>query len=160
MRLPLTVGIMKALLFRANGQLLALPLLATGEILHANSRDIVWLNGMEFYRLRDRFILLVRPELHLGIGEGKVGVSFSAESISMAGKMFIIVVESESCRYGFVADGLIGERELVIKPIADASAQNEALTGAAILGNGEVVLILDADAVFRKSVKSERARRK
>jgi len=74
--------------------------------------------------------------------------------------MFIIVVECESCCYGVIADELMGERELVIKPIADRSAQNEALTGAAILGSGEVVLILDADAVFRKSVKSERARRK
>ena len=45
---------MKALLFRVKGQLLALPLLATGEIVHANARDIIWLNGMEFYRLRDQ----------------------------------------------------------------------------------------------------------
>ena len=62
--------------------------------------------------------------------------------------MFIIVVECESCCYGVVADGLIGERELVIKPIADASAQNEALTGAAILGSGEVVLILGCGCSF------------
>ena len=157
-RLPLTVGIMKALLFRVRGQLLALALLATGEIVRTNAGDIVWLNGMEFYRLHGRFIPLVRPELLLGIDREKEGVRYSAELI--AEKMFIIVVECESCRYGVVADALIGERELVIKPISDASAQNEALAGAAILGSGEVVLILDAEAVFRKSVKSERARRK
>jgi two-component system chemotaxis sensor kinase CheA len=157
-RLPLTVGIMKALLFRVRGRLLALSLLVTGEIVHTSVRDIVWLNGVEFYRLRDRFIPLVRLEALLGIGSGKVSLSFSAEPV--AEKMFIIIVECESCCYGVVADELIGEKELVIKPIADESAQNEALTGAAILGSGEVALILDADAVFRKSVKSERARRK
>ena len=157
-RLPLTVGIMKALLFRVKGQLLALPLLATGEIVRTDARAVVWLNGMEFYRLRDQFIPLVRPELLLGIGEGKESVDFSAELI--AEKMFVIVVECEFCRYGIVADVLIGERGLVIKPIMDASAQNEALTGAAILGSGEVALILDADAVFRKSVRSERVRGK
>ncbi len=157
-RLPLTVGIMKALLFRIRGQLLALPLLVTGEIVCASVGDIVWLNGVEFYRLRDRFVPLTRLESLLGMGEGKGCVDFTAESITE--KMFIIIVECESCCYGVVADLLVGERDLVIKAISDASAQNEALTGAAILGSGEVALILDADAVFRKSVRNERARRK
>jgi two-component system chemotaxis sensor kinase CheA len=158
LRLPLTVGIMKALLFTVKGQLLALPLLAVGEVVQACAKDVVWLNGLEFYRLRDRFISLVRPEALLGISERRGGAGLSDGRV--AGKVFIIVVECESCRYGVVADDLAGEMELVIKPIADACARNESLTGAAILGNGEVALILDADAVLRKSVKSERARRK
>ena len=157
-RLPLTVGIMKALLFRVRGQLLALPLLSTGKIVRIAAGDVVWLGGTEFYRLGDRFIPLVRPESLLGMGEGKEVEGFSDEL--MAARMFIIVVNCESCCYGVVADVLVGERELVVKPIVDPFAQNEALMGAAILGSGEVVLILDADAMFRKSVRSERARRK
>lgn len=158
LRLPLTVGIMKALLFRVREQLLALPLLAVGEIVKVNMGEVVWLNGLEFYRLRDQFISLVRPESLLGIGKRKG--SINSVDKPRVEKLFIIVVECEFCRYGVVADELEGERELVIKPITDVCAQNEALTGAAILGSGEVALILDADAVLRKSVKNERARRK
>lgn len=153
-RLPLTVGIMRALLFGVRGQLLALPLLAIAEIVHVQVADIIWLNNMEFYRLRNQFIPLVRTELLLGIGGERYSEGFKPEQV------FVIVVECESCRYGVVADVLMGERELVIRPIADVSAQNDCLTGAAILGSGEVVLILDADAVLRKSVRRERARRK
>ncbi|MGA9772399.1 MAG: chemotaxis protein CheA [Blastocatellia bacterium] len=155
---PLTVGIMKVLLFRVRGQLLAIPLLAVDKVLYRSTEDIVWLNGLEFYRLNDRFISLIRPELLLGIGKGKHPEIPVTDSV--AGKMFFIVVECKSCCYGVIADELVGERELMIKPITDSSAQNNALTGAAIIGNGEVVLILDVDSVLMKSVKSERVGRK
>lgn len=156
-RLPLTVGIMRALLFRVRGQLLGLPLFAINEISNSDAADVIWLNKMEFYRLREQFIPLVRPASVLDVGKGTN--CNRGDSGSVAGKIFVIVVECESCRYGVVVDELIGERELVVRPITDACARNEALTGAAILGGGEIVLVLDADAVLRKTVIRERARR-
>jgi chemotaxis protein histidine kinase CheA len=65
--MPLTLAIIKALLFTASGQLFALPLLAVSEIARAEASEIVFLDGVENYRLRDRFISLVRPGLALFI---------------------------------------------------------------------------------------------
>ena len=73
-------------------------------------------------------------------------------------EFFIIVVTIAGKRYGVVADGLAGEQELVIKPLEGEWVQSEALAGASVLGDGSVVLILDAGTLYRKAVKYERGR--
>jgi two-component system chemotaxis sensor kinase CheA len=70
----------------------------------------------------------------------------------------VIVLSTGDKRYGVVADELIGEQELVIKPLDTHWVQNEALAGASVLGDGRVVLIMDAEMVFRKAVKYERGK--
>jgi len=156
LRMPLTLAIIKALLFTASGQLFALPLLAVREIARAEASEIVFLDGVENYRLRDRFISLVRPGLALSYDRrrGGSGVSLRSE----ATRFFVIVLSTGDKRYGVVADELIGEQELVIKPLDTHWVQNEALAGASVLGDGRVVLILDAEMVFRKAVKYERGK--
>jgi two-component system, chemotaxis family, sensor kinase CheA len=156
LRMPLTLAIIKALLFTASGQLFALPLLAVSEIARAETSEIVFLDGVENYRLRDRFISLVRPGLALSYDRrrGGIGVSLRSE----ARRFFVIVLSTGDKRYGVVADELIGEQELVIKPLDAHWVQNEALAGASVLGDGRVVLIMDAEMVFRKAVKYERGK--
>jgi two-component system chemotaxis sensor kinase CheA len=156
LRMPLTLAIIKALLFTASGQLFALPLLAVREIARAETSEIVFLDGVENYRLRDRFISLVRPGHALSYDRrrGGSGVFLRSE----ARRFFVIVLSTGDKRYGVVADELIGEQELVIKPLDTHWVQNEALAGASVLGDGRVVLILDAEMVFRKAVKYERGK--
>jgi two-component system, chemotaxis family, sensor kinase CheA len=72
--------------------------------------------------------------------------------------VFIVVLSIGSKRFGLIADELVGEQELVIKPLDSRWVQNDALAGASVLGNGRVVLILDAEMVFRRAVKHERNR--
>ena len=154
LRMPLTLAIIRALLFKASGRLLALPLLAVSEIVRAGSGEITRLDGFENYRLRDRFISLVRPGLVLGFEsrQGGPGKSLRGE----ADASFIIVLSGGGKRYGILADEMLGDQELVIKPLEGSWVQNEALAGASVLGDGRVILILDAEMVLRKAVKFER----
>ena len=156
LRMPLTLAIIRALLFTAAGQLFALPLLAVSEIARAAATDIVHLDGIENYRLRDRFISLVRPGAVLSYDRRKGGTGASLRN--EAKQFFVIVLVIGGKQYGVVADELLGEQELVIKPLDSSWVQNDALAGASVLGDGQVVLIMDAEMVFRKAIKYERTK--
>ncbi|HEX8185268.1 MAG TPA: chemotaxis protein CheA, partial [Blastocatellia bacterium] len=156
LRLPLTLAIIKAMLFTANGQLLAFPLLAVSEIVRARASDVVKLDGLESYRLRDRFISVVRPALVLGFDRrmGGSGSRLRGEPK----EFFIIILRAGGRRYGVTADTLLGDQELVIKPLESEWVQSEAVSGASVLGDGRVVLIMDAEMIFRKAIKFERSK--
>jgi two-component system chemotaxis sensor kinase CheA len=156
LRMPLTLAIIKALLFTASGQLFALPLLSVSEIARGRSGDVLFLDGLESLRLRDRFISMVRPGTVLGFDrrKGGSGAGLRREPEDF----FVIVLTMGNKRFGVVADSLIGEQELLIKPLDSKWVQNDALAGASVLGDGRVVLIMDAGMVFRKAVRYERNR--
>lgn len=156
LRLPLTLAIIKALLFTAAGRLFALPLLAVSELAAAEASGIVHLDGMEHYRLHDRFVSLVRPGVVLGFDRRRGGSGMSLRSDPA--RMFLIVLVAGNKRYAVVADEVMGEQELVIKPLDSGWVQNDALAGASLLGDGRVVLIMDAEMVFRNAVKYERGK--
>ena len=156
LRMPLTLAIIKALLFSAAGQLFALPLLAVSEIARATADDIVYLDGLESLRLRDRFISMVRPGVILGFDRRKGGTGASLRKD--AAHFFVIVLTVGNKRYGVVADSLFGEQELLIKPLDSKWVQNDSLAGASVLGDGRVVLIMDAGMVFRKAIRYERSK--
>ena len=156
LRMPLTLAIIKALLFTAAGQLFALPLLAVSEIARATADDIVYLDGLESLRLRDRFISMVRPGVILGFDRRKGGSGASLRKD--AAHFFVIVLTVGNKRYGVVADTLLGEQELLIKPLDSKWVQNDSLAGASVLGDGRVVLIMDAGMVFRKAIRYERSK--
>ena len=154
LRMPLTLAIIRALLFKAGGRLFALPLLAVSEIARAGSAQIGRLDGFETFRLRDRFISVVRPSDVLGFERRKGGSGAGLRGDLK--HLFIVILSVGSKRYGLVADELVGEQELVIKPLDSRWVQNDALAGASLLGDGRVALILDAEMVFRRAVKHER----
>jgi two-component system, chemotaxis family, sensor kinase CheA len=156
LRLPLTLAIIKALLFTAAGRLFALPLLAVSEIAAGEAESVVDLDGMEHYRLHDRFVSLVRPGVVLGFDRRRGGSGGSLRS--EPARMFLIVLIAGNKRYAVVADAVLGEQELVIKPLDSGWVQNDALAGASLLGDGRVVLIMDAEMVFRNAVRYERGK--
>ncbi|MEK6301097.1 MAG: chemotaxis protein CheA [Acidobacteriota bacterium] len=156
LRMPLTLAIIRALLFKAGGRPFALPLLAVSEISRAGAEQIREIDGFQSYRLRDRFISVVKPCDVLGFERRKGGVGAALRSDPKVS--FIVVVSVGSKRYGLIAEELVGEQELVIKPLDTRWVQNDALAGASVLGDGRVVLILDPEMFFRRAVKHERTR--
>jgi two-component system, chemotaxis family, sensor kinase CheA len=156
LRMPLTLAIIRALLFSTNGQLFALPLMSVKEIVRAKTAAITHIDGFENYRLREQFISLVRPGVVLGLERRKGGSGAAMRTPTE--QVFIIVVMIGSKRYGIVADTLLGDQELVIKPLDNRWVHNEALAGASVLGDGRVVLIMDAEMMFRKAIKHERGK--
>jgi two-component system chemotaxis sensor kinase CheA len=156
LRMPLTLAIIRALLFKAGGRPFALPLLAVSEIARAGTEQIREIDGLESYRLRDRFISVVKPCDVLGFERRKGGVGAALRNDPK--HQFIIVLSAGARRYGLIAEELVGEQELVIKPLDTRWVQNDALAGASVLGDGRVVLILDPENFFRRAVKNERTK--
>lgn len=156
LRMPLTLAIIKALLFTSGGRLYALPLLSIGEIAYARQSDIVFLDEFESYRLRDQFISVLRPGVVLGYDRRRGGTG--AVMRGEKNEVFVIVIRIGGRRFGVVAESLMGDLELVIKPLDAEWLHSEVLAGASVLGDGRVVLILDAGSLMRKAVRYERSR--
>jgi two-component system chemotaxis sensor kinase CheA len=155
-RMPLTLAIIRGLLFRSSGQYLALPLLSVSEIVRADVKEITLIDEFESLRHRGGFISIIRPGQVLGFERRKGGSG--AMIRGGGGRAFIIVLNAGAGKYGVIADELLGEQELVIKPLEGRWVQNEALAGASVLGDGRVVLIMDAGAIIRKGIRYERKR--
>ena len=99
---------------------------------------------------------MVRPGVILGFDRRKGGSGASLRKD--AAHFFVIVLTVGNKRYGVVADTLLGEQELLIKPLDSKWVQNDSLAGASVLGDGRVVLIMDAGMVFRKAIRYERSK--
>jgi two-component system chemotaxis sensor kinase CheA len=137
LKVPLTLAIIKALLFRVSEHLYAVPLGNVLEILRARESDIHFIDGQEVLQIREEVVPLIRLDrMHAG-GEHK-------------SKLFIIVVSLGDRKVGLVVDRLIGEQELVIKALDETLVTSELVSGASILGDGRVVLILSISDVVEK----------
>ncbi len=139
LKVPLTLAIIKALLFRAGRKLYALPLGTVLEITRAQESQIHIVDHREVLQLREQVLTLVRlNRLDKSLTEVK------------SKRLFIIVVALGCRKFGLVVDRLVGEEELVIKALDNTLISSELVNGASILGDGTVVLILNIAAVVEK----------
>ena len=138
LRVPLTLAIIKALLFRVSDKLYAVPLGSVLEITRANADEIHRVDQHEVIRLRDQVLPLVRLSKLAGSTNGAMK------------KMFIIVITIGERKFGLIVDKLVGEDELVIKALDDHLVATDYVSGASILGDGTVVLILNINAVVAR----------
>jgi two-component system, chemotaxis family, sensor kinase CheA len=139
LKLPLTLAIIKALLFRAANRLYAVPLGSVLEITRAQESEIHTVDGHEVIQLRGNVLTLVRLS------------RLSRRSADKpAGKVFVIVVSLGDRKFGLLVDSLVGEEELVIKALDDVAVNTDLISGASILGDGTVVLILNISTVVQR----------
>ena len=129
--LPLTLASIQALLFRAAGRLYAVPLASVVEITRATAADIHRVDDREVLRLRNQILTLVRLD------------RLSTLPPEQNKTSYVIVVNAGTRRFGIIVDKLLGEEELVIKALEDRLVASEFVSGASILGDGTVVLILN-----------------
>ncbi len=143
MQLPLTLAIIKALLFRVEQRLYAIPLNAVAEIARAYESDIHHVDNCEVLQLRDRVLPLARlgnpPQNGL---EGR------------AARVFVLVIAIGERKLGLLVNAIEGEEELVIKALDEQTAETDLVGGASILGNGHVVLILNLAALVERFASS------
>ena len=134
MKLPLTLAIIKALLFWVEQRLYAIPLNAVLEIARTFETEVHQVDNYEVLQLRNQ----VLPLLRLGrpVAEG-----------NRNSKLFVLVITAGERKYGLIVDALEGEEELVIKALDDQTFSTDLVSGASILGDGRVVLILNLPAV-------------
>ena len=143
LRLPLTLAIIKALLFGVENRLYAIPLNSVVEIARTVEDEVHRVENYEVLQLRNQ----VLPLLRLGVPP-LPGVE------AVGRKIFVLVTSSGERKFGLLVDTLVGEEELVIKALDDQSISTELVSGASILGDGRVVLILNLLALVERFTKA------
>ncbi len=142
LKLPLTLAIIKALLFRVEQRLYAIPLNTVAEIARAHESDLHQVDSYEVLQMRNQVLPLLRlgrPPQNL---EGP-----------RTGKVFVLVIHVSERKLGLIVDSLEGEEELVIKALDDQTIATDLVSGASILGDGRVVLVLNLAAVVERYSK-------
>src|SRR5579863_4360967 len=134
LKLPLTLAIIKALLFWVEQRLYAIPLNAVMEIARTFEAEVHQVDNYEVLQLRNQVLPLLRL--------GRPAVEGDRKS-----KLFVLVITVGERKYGLIVDALEGEEELVIKALDDQTFSTDLVSGASILGDGRVVLILNLPAV-------------
>jgi len=140
LRLPLTLAIIKAVLFRVENRLYAVPLNTVGEMTRASESDVHRVEGKEVVQIRKEILPLVR-----------LGRPARAEAGGDKSRFFILVVRLGGERQGLVVDEITGQEELVIKAVDNRLVTSDLISGASILGNGQVVLVLNLLAVLERA---------
>ena len=146
--LPLTLAIIKALLFRVEQRLYAIPLNAVAEIARVQESDLHQVDNREVLQLRNRALPVVR------LGNRTTEISEHHPSDRRTGKIFVLVTNLGERKLGLLVNGLEGEEELVIKALDDRTVESDLVSGASILGDGRVVLILNLLAIVERFAKS------
>jgi len=141
-RLPLTLAVLDGQLFRVGGDTYVLPLVSIVESLQIN-RDLLGGvgNDAEVYRLRDEYIPIVRLSDVFSTGE-------HLESLENA---LLVVVEWGEKHIGLLVDELLGQQQVVIKSLEANYERVKGISGATILGDGTVSLILDISGLIEMS---------
>jgi two-component system chemotaxis sensor kinase CheA len=142
LRAPLTLASIQTLLFRVGGRLFAVPLSSVVEITRIADHEIHRVDQREVLRLRDQILTLVRLS--------QLSRLRSIDTQPVRKKSFVIVIGAAEKRFGLVVDSLVGEEELVIKPLPAEIISSDLVSGASILGDGTVVLILNVPAVLSR----------
>jgi two-component system chemotaxis sensor kinase CheA len=147
MRIPLTLAIIPALIVRSVQQSFALPQGALLELVHVlpeqATQAIEWLEGAPLYRLRGKLLPLVFLDRLLMPDADHTG--------SLEKDNFIAVLNADGRQFGLVVDGLADPEEIVVKPLSAVLKNIGLYSGATVLGNAELALILDPSAIALKA---------
>jgi len=131
LRLPLTLAIIEGLLIEVAGERYTLPMASVQEIVELPANKAVPKRSGDFLDIRGRFVPFLRlRSLFEGVGEAP-------------GEQNVVIVMSGENRVGIVVDRIVGTNQTVIKQMSKLHAGVRAVSGATILGDGSVALILD-----------------
>jgi two-component system chemotaxis sensor kinase CheA len=142
--LPITLAIIQALVIESAGRTYAIPLNSVLESLMITAAEIQTVEGREVYSLRNHTLVLSRLE-HL----------FRLERPAdkpRPHKMFVVVIGLAQHRLGLVVDDLVGERDVVIKPLGSTLADVPGIAGATELSHQETVLVLDVPGLVEETL--------
>ncbi|MDR3750024.1 MAG: chemotaxis protein CheA [Terracidiphilus sp.] len=141
LRLPLTLAIIDGLLVTVGNNYFVLPLANTLECIELSSEDIEKANGKHVANVRGMIVPYICLREHFNIRTLRPDLEQ------------IMVVETESGRYGFVVDQVLGDCQTVIKNLGRFYRHVQVVSGATILGNGAVALILDPERLVQDAVR-------
>ncbi|CAM4483679.1 chemotaxis protein CheA [Paenibacillus phoenicis] len=149
-KLPLTLAILRGLLIKLQETTFALPMNSVIEIVRISHKEIHSVKGQAVVKIREKIVPLIALHDLFGMPGGRRKTKH----------VFIVVVGLAEKRLGLVVDELIGSQEIVVKSIGSYVGQVEGVSGATVLGDGSVALILDVTGIFKaannlKSIESK-----
>jgi two-component system chemotaxis sensor kinase CheA len=142
--LPITLAIIKVLLITVVGRTYAIPITSVQETLSLETGNILTVEGKEVMQLRDTTLPLLRLAKFFGTGEGA----------PVPDEYYVIVVRVGEKRIGMVVDGLIGQQDIVIKPLGETFKGIKGFSGAADLSDQRTILILDVAGIINEVARS------
>ncbi|MHC5026194.1 MAG: chemotaxis protein CheA [Planctomycetota bacterium] len=156
-RLPLTLAIINSLLIRARGVTFSIPIDDVREIVAVQPTDVITVHGKQTIDVRGEFVPLVGMDEVFdwndldGAEDGECG----------NGDVHAVILQSGRMTMGLRADALIGSQDIVIKSLSENFVHIRGLSGASILGDGGVCLMLDVatimDLAVRRAAQEHRA---
>jgi two-component system, chemotaxis family, sensor kinase CheA len=137
-RLPLTLAIIQALMVEVGGEKYAISLGSIQTIEDIPAKDVKLVQAKEVIQIRDLVIPLIRLNKILDIDSEK----------DPEANLVVVIVKKGDKQAGLVVDELIGQQEIVIKSLGKYTSKCKIISGATVLGDGEVALILDANTLI------------
>ncbi len=137
-KIPLTLAIIQALLVQVNNYIYSIPINSVLETLRVSPEDVKLLENTEVIRVREEILSLVQLDYlfkhRLAEREG--------------GSFYVIVVGISGKKMALGVDSLLGEQDVVIKPLNNRYTNVKGIAGATILGDGQISLVLDVGGIF------------
>lgn len=143
-KLPLTLAIIRALLVEVRGVTYAVPLASVSETLRLPAKQVERVRGKEVVVYRGNVVL---PLLRLDRVFGLSGAGAESKDL------FVVIANLFGKMIGIVVDRLVGEQEVVIKSLGKYIGEVPGLSGATILGDGSVAIILDVTSLINSVVQ-------
>jgi len=136
-RLPLTLAIIQALMVEIRDEKYAIALASIQTIEYISTSDIKYVESKEVIHIRGAVIPLIRMDQELDF-----------EPVEDDENLTVVIVQKGDKTAGLVIDNLIGQQEIVIKSLGEYISTTKLISGATILGDGEVALILDVNTLM------------
>ena len=139
-RLPLTLAILDGQLIRIGDQIFVVPLISVTESLQVDAENISRVGGeMDLYQLRDEYVPIIDMASEFGFESNNRDIEES----------LLVVVEGEDQKIGLLVDELMEQQQVVIKSLEENYKSIQGISGATILGDGRVALIIDVVGFIR-----------
>jgi two-component system chemotaxis sensor kinase CheA len=160
LRLPLTVAIIPCLLVESGGERYAIPQKDLDELVclypHQAVGRIEYTCDQEVYRLRERLLPLVRLNEVLArrspfnaATRAEIADRYRAAPAGAGALLYFAVVKANGHRYGLIVERILSTEEIVVKPMQTMVKGLRCFSGATILGDGQVALIVDTEGIAR-----------
>jgi two-component system chemotaxis sensor kinase CheA len=143
-KLPLTLAIIQGLLVRVGEEIYSIPITSVIESLRVKPEEIRMIDNYEVFNIRNDVVSLLR-----------LNRLFSIRTEERTDYNFIVIVGAGDKKMGFMVDSLIGEEDVVIKPLRDQFTNSPGIAGASILGDGSVSLIIDVSQLLELGLHQE-----
>jgi two-component system, chemotaxis family, sensor kinase CheA len=147
-KLPLTLAIIQGLLVRVGRETYSIPITSVIESHRIKPSEIRMIDNYEVFNVRNDVVSLLRLDR-----------LFRIPSSEQREYNFIVIVGTNEKRVGLMVDSLIGEEDVVIKPLHDQYTSSPGIAGASILGDGSVCLIIDVSQLLELGLKREKEER-